>query len=445
MDLNFINLYRNSQVQETDGAYVGRSYFKECAMCHIVIVGSGITGVTSAYELIKKGYQVTVIDRHLYPAMETSFANGGQLSACNAEVWNQKSTVLKGIKWMARKDAPLLLNPSFDLHKYAWLVEFLGQIKHYQENTRETVRLALLARERLFQIAEQENIQFDLEKRGILHFYHNENDFKIAIQVNDLLCSGGLERHAVSADEIKQIEPALTGKYYAGFYCPKDATGDIHKFTVALAKVAERLGVKYLFGYDVIDIKKQEHAVSIQYQASIENMQSAAEQIETLQADAVLVCGGVGSYQLSHQLGERINVYPVKGYSITINLLDQHSVDAAPWVSLLDESAKIVTSRLGKDRLRIAGTAEFNGYNRDIRADRIQPLIDWANRNFNISTESCVPWAGLRPMMPNMMPVVRQGKNERIFYNTGHGHLGWTLSAATAAMISEKIASVHPL
>lgn len=414
-------------------------------MCHIVIVGSGITGVTSAYELIKKGYQVTVIDRHLYPAMETSFANGGQLSACNAEVWNQKSTVLKGIKWMARKDAPLLLNPSFDLHKYAWLVEFLGQIKHYQENTRETVRLALLARERLFQIAEQENIQFDLEKRGILHFYHNENDFKIATQVNDLLCSGGLERHAVSTDEIKQIEPALTGKYYAGFYCPKDATGDIHKFTVELAKVAERLGVKYLFGYDVIDIKKQEHAVSIQYQASIENMQSNAGEIETLQADAVLVCGGVGSYQLSHQLGERINVYPVKGYSITINLLDQHSVDAAPWVSLLDESAKIVTSRLGKDRLRIAGTAEFNGYNRDIRADRIQPLIDWANRNFNISTESCVPWAGLRPMMPNMMPVVRQGKNERIFYNTGHGHLGWTLSAATAAMISEKIASVHPL
>ena len=157
-----------------------------------------------------------------------------------------------------------------------------------------------------------------------------------------------------------------------------------------------------------------------------------------------MVCGGVGSYQLAHLLGDKVNVYPVKGYSITINLEDEQSVQHAPWVSLLDESAKIVTSRLGASRLRIAGTAEFNGYNRDIRADRIQPLVDWANKNFDISTESVVPWAGLRPMMPNMMPIVRRGQRERVFYNTGHGHLGWTLSAATAVMISHEIASAYP-
>ena len=144
-------------------------------------------------------------------------------------------------------------------------------------------------------------------------------------------------------------------------------------------------------------------------------------------------------------MGERVNVYPVKGYSVTVQLNDEYSQNNAPWVSLLDESAKIVLSRLGKDRLRIAGTAEFNGYNRDIRADRVQPLIDWTNRNFDISTEHVVPWAGLRPMMPNMMPVVRRAKRERIFYNTGHGHLGWTLSAATAAMISQEVASYHPV
>lgn len=415
-------------------------------MPHVVVIGSGITGVTSAYELSQLGYQVTVIDRHLFPAMETSFANGGQLSACNAEVWNQKSTVLKGIKWMAQKNAPLLLNPSFSIHKYAWLMEFLGNIKHYESNTHETVRLALLARKRLFSIAEQENIDFDLEKRGILHFYHSQQDYAFATRVNDMLCTGGLERHAVTLDEIKKIEPSLTGDYYAGFYCPGDATGDIHKFTTGLADVTRKNGVNYLFGMEVVDVEHTDEKVIIKYHQSTENMlQHTTAIVDYLEADAVLVCGGVGSYQLANQLGDRVNVYPVKGYSITVQLDDEYSIKNAPWVSLLDESAKIVTSRLGTNRLRIAGTAEFNGYNRDIRSDRIQPLIDWANKNFDISTKHCVPWAGLRPMMPNMMPVVRRGKRERVFYNTGHGHLGWTLSAATAAMISQEIAIAHPV
>ena len=424
-------------------------------MPHIVVIGAGITGVTTAYELIQSGYQVTVIDRHLYAAMETSFANGGQLSACNAEVWNQKSTVFKGMKWMREKQAPLLLNPSFSLHKYRWLIEFLGHIKHYQANTRETVRLALLARQRLFEIAETEQIDFDLEKRGILHFYHNQADYQVATAVNDLLCSGGLERHAVSSSEILQIEPSLKGEYYAGFYCPDDATGDIHKFTVALADVAAAQGVKFLYGMDVLEVQHQHNQVQIKIQPSPENMQAEAveshfqaeQNLQTqhnaqdiICADAIVVCAGVSSYQMAEQLGDRVNIYPVKGYSITVQLNDAASQAAAPWVSLLDESAKIVTSRLGADRLRIAGTAEFNGYNRDIRADRIQPLVNWVNQNFDISTEQVIPWAGLRPMMPNMMPVVGRGKREGVYYNTGHGHLGWTLSAATAAMISQEIA-----
>lgn len=415
-------------------------------MSHIVIVGAGITGVTSAYELRLLGYEVTVIDQHLFPAMETSFANGGQLSACNAEVWNQKSTVLKGLKWMARKDAPLLLNPSFDLHKYTWLMEFLGNIKHYQANTMETVRLALLARQRLFAIAEQENIQFDLEKRGILHFYHNQADYAVATEVNHLLLRGGLERHAVNAEEIRSIEPSLTGEYYGGFYCPNDATGDIHKFSVGLGEVTQRLGVQYLWGMQVKQVQHRAQDVLIQYQASAENMHDKHEiDLGELKADAILICAGVQSYGLAHMLGDRVNVYPVKGYSITVQLEDEQSIAATPWVSLLDESAKIVSSRLGENRLRVAGTAEFNGYNRDIRADRIQPLVDWVNKNMRISTEHIVPWAGLRPMMPNMMPVVRQGKQARVFYNTGHGHLGWTLSAATAAMISQKILQCYPV
>lgn len=413
-------------------------------MRHVIVVGAGITGVTTAYELALLGYQVTVVDRHLYPAMETSFANGGQLSACNAEVWNQKATVLKGIKWMSQKTAPLLLNPSFSLHKYGWLMEFLGHIKNYEANTRETVRLALLARKRLFEIAEIEQIDFDLEKRGILHFYHNKADYDVAIKVNDLLCSGGLERNAITNEEIKQIEPALTGDYYAGFYCQSDATGDIHKFSTGLANACMKKGVKFEFGQDVFAVDHQAQQITVKCRPSPENVRANAENVLEIQADAIVVCAGVSSYQLADLLGEWVNVYPVKGYSITVQLNDEQSQQNAPWVSLLDESAKIVLSRLGKDRLRVAGTAEFNGYNRDIRVDRIQPLIDWTQRNFDLCTEHVVPWAGLRPMMPNMMPVVRRGRQERVFYNTGHGHLGWTLSAATAAMISQEIAQHYP-
>ena len=154
--------------------------------------------------------------------------------------------------------------------------------------------------------------------------------------------------------------------------------------------------------------------------------------------DGIVVCAGTASRMLATQLGDRVNVYPVKGYSITVNLLDEGSRASAPLVSLLDDETKLVTSRLGDDRFRVAGTAEFNGYNKDIRADRIRPLVDWVQACFpGISTQSVVPWAGLRPMMPNMLPRVGRGNKPCVFYNTGHGHLGWTLSAVTANMIGD--------
>ncbi|MBF7688648.1 D-amino acid dehydrogenase [Acinetobacter rathckeae] len=408
-------------------------------MPHVIVIGAGVTGVTTAYELSQMGFEVTVLDKHLYPAMETSFANGGQLSACNAEVWNQRATILKGLKWMTKKDAPLLINPSFDLHKYAWLMEFMGNIKHYEKNTIDTVKLALLARERMFQVAEKEGIDFNLEKKGILHFYHSAEDFKVAGDVNDLLRKGGLKRYEVTSDEMKKIEPTLQGDYYAGFYTEDDATGDIHKFSTGLAEASKKYGVKYRFGTEVTAVVNHERSVTVKYTCSAEDVKGNVSEIHEIHADAVVVCGGVASYHLANAMGDRVSIYPVKGYSITVALDDEQSQNNAPWVSLLDESAKIVTSRLGKNRFRVAGTAEFNGYNRDIRADRIQPLIDWVNKNFEVSTESAVPWSGLRPMMPDMMPKVKRSRHPRVFYNTGHGHLGFTLSAATAVMISEEI------
>lgn len=408
-------------------------------MKHIAVIGAGITGVTTCYSLLKRGYRVTVFDRHRYAAMQTSFANGGQLSASNAEVWTQASTILKGIKWMFKKDAPLLVNPKPDWHKYSWMAEFVSNIPNYEKNTVESARLAIAAREHLFSWAEQENIDFDHETRGILHMYQDKQGFDHATRVNSMLAKGGLERTAVTVSEMKSIEPALRGELYGGYYTASDSTGDIHKYTRGLAKACLRMGGRFIHDAVVDKLSHDGQRVDVEFsQAGSAN--SLREKF-----DGVVICAGIESRKFSAQLGDRVNIYPVKGYSITVALPDEESQVAAPWVSLLDDDAKVVTSRLGHDRFRIAGTAEFNGVNYDIRDDRIRPLVQWCRRYFpNVDTEHVVPWAGLRPMMPNMMPRVGSGKLPGVYYNTGHGHLGWTLSAATASMLGDVIEQTLP-
>jgi D-amino-acid dehydrogenase len=402
-------------------------------MSRIAIIGAGVTGVTTAYALARRGFDVTVFERHRYAAMETSFANGGQLSVSNAEVWNSAATVLKGLRWMLTRDAPLLVNPSPSWHKYSWMGEFLRQIPNYRANTIETVRLALAAREHLFAIAEREQIDFNLERRGILHIYKQQKDFDAAAKVNLLLREGGLERHAVSPTEISRIEPALSGDFFGGFFTPSDSTGDIHKFTRGLAQASARHGVAFHYDTEIVSIRPETGGTF-----RIDTRTGADD--NTFDFERIVVCAGVKSREFAAMLGDHVNVYPVKGYSITVCLDDEASQAHAPWVSLLDDSAKIVTSRLGVDRFRVAGTAEINGFNRDIRADRIAPLVDWTRRLFpRIATSRVIPWAGLRPMVPSMLPRVGRGKRPGVFYNTGHGHLGWTLSAATAESIADTI------
>ena len=400
----------------------------------IAIVGGGITGVTTAYALAKRGFSVTLFERHRYAAMETSFANGGQLSASNAEVWTHWSTILKGMKWMLKSDAPLLVNPKPSWHKLSWFAEFIAAMPSYEKNTIETARLAVAAREHLFEWAEAEGIDFDLKKQGILHIYRDKKGFDHAGKVSQLLAKGGLPRHAVTPEEMKAIEPTLAGNYYGGYFTESDSTGDIHKFSNGLAKAVARLGVSTLYDQDVISVSSNHSQAVITVK-----QQDAKPSMHVF--DGVVICAGVASKQFAAQLGDRVNIYPVKGYSITVNLNDADSQAGAPNVSLLDDETKLVTSRLGIDRFRVAGTAEFNGYNKDIRADRIQPLVEWVQQCFpKINTRSVVPWAGLRPMMPNMMPRVGKGNAANVFYNTGHGHLGWTLSAVTADMVAEIIA-----
>ena len=323
-------------------------------MSRIAIIGAGIAGVTTAYALAQRGYQVTVFERHRYVAMETSFANGGQLSASNAEVWNSRATVFKGLRWMFTRDAPLLMNPRMSWHKYSWMGEFLRQIPHYRSNTIGTVRLAIAAREHLFAMAEREHIDFDLDRRGILHFYQSRKELDAAAKVNALLTEGGLDRRPVTPDEIQTLEPTLHGQFHGGFYTASDSTGDIYKFTRGLAQACVRLGVEFRYDTRVRAIAEDQSGCLI-LETAIDGRRDASA------FDILVICAGVGSREFASMVGDHVNVYPVKGYSITVSLDDAASQLAAPWVSLLDDNAKIVTSRLGADRFRVAGTAELNG------------------------------------------------------------------------------------
>ena len=397
----------------------------------VAVIGAGITGVTVAYALARRGLEVTVFDRHRYPAMDTSFANGGQLSASNAEVWNHASNIRKGIRWMFTKDAPLLFNLSPSWHKYSWIAEFMAAMRHYEANTVRSAELAILARANLEAWAAEEGIAFDHEKRGILHIYRTDYATAHARKVGALLDRAGLDRREISPAEATRIEPALTGAFAGAFYTPSDTTGDIHKFTVGLARAAAARGVRFEQDVEVL-------RVSASGGVSVRVRKDGAEAEHRF--DQIVIAAGVGSRALAAQLGDRVNVYPVKGYSITVQLDTEADRAAAPWTSFVDDDAKIVASRLGEGRFRVAGTAEFNGFNRDIRMDRIAPLVRWCNQLFpSMSTEHCVPWAGLRPMMPDMMPRLAPGRAPGVHYHCGHGHLGWTMSCGTAEIVAENV------
>ena len=377
----------------------------------ITVVGAGITGITTAYFLAKAGHEVVIYDKRKYPAMATSYANGGQLSASNAETWNSWKNITKGMKWILKADAPLKFNPSFDVDKYTWIFKFIKAIPQAKDNTFKTCEWALKAHSLYKQIAKEEGISFDMVEKGILHFYTDKNEFENARKVNKIYNKAGLKRWEVSAKECLEIEPALVPppKLLGGFYNETDFTGDIHKFCVNLFNV-------------------------LQTRYKVKHIQKELNTLREIPKGPVVVCAGVHSKELAKSIGDDLPIYPVKGYSITIE-----NPDIAPWTSMLDDEAKIVTARLGKDRLRVAGTAEFNGYNTDIIQKRIRPLIDWSEKMFpGINTEYITPWAGLRPMTPNMMPIVKQSsRSKNVYYNTGHGHLGWTLSAYTASVISK--------
>jgi len=408
-------------------------------MKRVAVIGAGIAGTTTAYALLKKGYRVTIIDSRRYPAMATSYANGGQLSASNAETWNTPKNVMNGMKWMFKPDAPLLFNPSPEIQKYKWMMGFLwATLKgEHKKNTLETIDMAKKAREIYFKIADEEGIEFELLKKGILRFYDSEREFKLDQAKTSWLDQEGMEWDTLTTEEVKELEPAFKNnanyeKIVGGIYTKSDASGDIHKFCTNLEKVlVDKYSANLQLDTTVEYISRQRDELVLTMRKENEVMNEAF--------DNVIICAGVGTQGFADRLGDKMNIYPVKGYSVTIDLKDDISKSCAPSVSLIDQPVKIVASRLG-DRFRVAGTAELAGINTDIRQNRIRPLLDWVEKYFpNVSTETYTPWAGLRPMTPNMMPITSESKMKGVFYHAGHGHLGWTLSAETANQVVSKL------
>jgi D-amino-acid dehydrogenase len=290
----------------------------------------------------------------------------------------------------------------------------------YEENTKTTIKLALLADKLYKEIATEEGLEFDQTPSGILHFYKDPAYFESAKNAQSIYQSSGVAWDIFGPMQTKALDKTLNDVdgIVGGAWTWHDWTGDIHKFCYQLANV---LYTKYNVKFSYNDKIRSSYDL----------------EVLTDCFDAVVIAAGVGSEKLANKVGDNLDIYPVKGYSITINNVDPNYL---PQVSLLDDQAKIVTSTLG-NRLRVAGTAELAGENYDIRKDRIQPLLDWVHTNFpNINTHDYTQWACLRPMTPNMLPVVRQStKNKQVFYHAGHGHLGWTLSPATAKQVVELI------
>ena len=384
----------------------------------VAVIGAGITGITTAYYLAKKGYQVTVYEQEPHAAMRTSFANGGQVSVSNSEVWTTWSNVKKGIKWLFKKDAPLLIRPRLDFNQWKWIAKFLYNTitNQYEKNTSETIKMGLESSKLYKEIMYTERLSFDQSPSGILHLYKDKQYFEAAKEAQYIYRKNGCEWDIVDSQRVKELDSRLEHivGIVGGAWTLSDWTGDIHKFCTELAKVLEK-----------------KYGVIFEYNWKINHIE------EVSFYDAVVISNGVGSRALAKTVGDSIDVYPVKGYSITINNVDKKHL---PIVSLLDDQAKIVTSTLG-NRFRVAGTAELAGENYDIRHDRIKPLLDWVRTNFpNMDTSDYSSWACLRPMTPNMMPITKcSDKNSKVFYNTGHGHLGWTLAPYTAKLISEQI------
>ncbi|MBI2307158.1 MAG: D-amino acid dehydrogenase [Rhodocyclales bacterium] len=403
----------------------------------VLVLGAGVVGVASAWYLACAGHEVTVVDRQPGAGLETSFANGGQISVSHAEPWANPHVLPKALKWLGREDAPLLFRLRWDPALFRWVLAFLAECTpgRTRENIRRIVALALYSRQQLGLLRQETGIQYDQLTRGILHVYTDAREFDAAQRAAALMREFGCERRPISADECVAIEPALAAArplLVGGDYTAADESGDAHKFTRELAALAAARGVRFRYGVAVERIDT----------AGGEVAALATAGGERLSADAYVVACASWTPRLLAPLGVHLPIYPAKGYSATLSL---SASSIAPTVSLTDDGHKIVFSRLGQ-RLRIAGTAEFNGYDTTLNPVRCAALTQRAAQLFPELGAVGTPeyWCGLRPATPSNLPCIGRTRLGRLWVNAGHGTLGWTMACGAGATLAELISGRPP-
>lgn len=407
----------------------------------VIVLGAGLLGVASAHFLRQQGHEVEVIDRQAAPAAETSFANGGQISVSHAEPWANPGAPLKLLKWLGRADAPLLFRLRADIHQWLWGLLFLRECTpaRTRHNIEQIVRLGTYSRDTLQALRGEMGIEYDRRSQGILHFYTDEREFADAQGPAAQMRELGCDRRVISADEAVRIEPALRHvrpRLAGATFTAQDESGDARRFVLALAQRCKADGVRFLMNHHVTALREAG--------GRVDHVEATDPEggFQRLRADAYVLALGSFSPALVRPLGIRLPIYPAKGYSVTLPVLDDAK---AHQVSLTDDEYKLVFSRLG-DRLRIAGTAEFNGHDRRLDAGRCDAILRRVEDLFPGAGDTARAsfWTGLRPATPSNLPLIGRSRVPNLFLNTGHGTLGWTHACGSGKSLAAIVSGRRP-
>jgi D-amino-acid dehydrogenase len=415
----------------------------------VLVLGSGLLGVSSAYYLSQLGHEVTVVDRQANPAAETSFANGGQISVSHAEPWANPSAPLKVLQWLGKEDAPLLFRIRADMRQWLWGLQFMRECTpaRTRHNIEQIVRLGTYSRDMLQELRRATGLHYDQRTQGILHFYTSQKEFEAADAPAAQMRELGCDRRVVSADEAVKLEPALKHirpQLAGATYTAEDESGDANRFARELVKLCEAAGVKFLMSHTITALRESG--------GQIDHVEATDGEgrFQKLSADSYVLAMGSLSPLYTQPLGINLPIYPAKGYSVTMPVKD---ASMAHQVSLTDDEYKLVFSRLTPkdgdprgDRLRIAGTAEFNGYDRDLNRVRCEAIVRRVEQLFPGAgdTTQASYWTGLRPATPSNVPIIGKSKFPNLYFNTGHGTLGWTHACGSGKSIARIVSCLAP-
>lgn len=412
----------------------------------VIVMGAGILGISTAWYLLDEGHEVTVVDRQSDAALETSFANGAQISVSFCEPWANAGAPLKVAKWLLRDDSPLLFRPRLDPYQWRWGLSFLGQCNDsaFERNVAQLVALGRYSHASLKELVASTGIEYHRLELGILHFFCDQKELDAGAAAAALMRRHGVDRRVLSRTDVLKVEPALAGfaaHITGGTYTPSDESGDARVFTQALARRCEARGARFLYGHDIerFDVAGgQLQSVRVSHRATAEHL--------TLKADAFVAAMGSFTAPLLRPLGIDLNIYPAKGYSATLQL--KHPERAAQ-VSMIDDARKIAISRLG-DEVRIAGTAEMAGYDTGLSSPtarvRCEALVARYEQLFPGVADTREPsyWAGLRPSTPTNIPYIGRSRIANLWVNAGHGTLGWTHGAGSGRALAELMSGKRP-